>query len=100
MERHFAHQSDQDLSTGHHRRISRCVRHLEERHEERGPLDQGTDRRGIASAFDQVVLPVARNDVLVDLRRSSPGMAAFCLSSCGSCWQQRKALFLIIGLDR
>ena len=60
----------QDRPEGRDRRLGRSVRHLDERYEERGPLDQRADRRGIASALDQVAFPVAGNEAFVDLGRA------------------------------
>lgn len=37
-------------------------------HEQRGSLDQRTDGRRVASALDQIALPVAGDDALVDFR--------------------------------
>ena len=57
----------QDRAEGGRRCVGRGVLHLDERHEERRPFDQGADRRCITSALDQVALPVAWNDAFVDL---------------------------------
>ena len=48
---------------------SRVV-HLGEHHKAGGALDRRTDRGTVASAFDQVVLPVAGDGALFDLRRA------------------------------
>ena len=57
----------QDRTEGGHRSVGRGVLHLDERHEERRPFDQGTDRRCITSALDQVAFPVVWNEGFVDL---------------------------------
>ena len=56
----------QDRPKGRHRRLGGGIVHLDQRHEKRGPFDQGTDRRSIASPFDEIALPVARNYPLID----------------------------------
>jgi hypothetical protein len=58
----------QYCAEGGRRRVDRSVIHLDQRHEERRPFDQRANRRCIASALNQIALPVAGNGALLDLR--------------------------------
>ena len=60
----------EDSAKGSGRGFGRGVLHLDQGDEERGPLDQRADGRGIAGTFDQIPLPVAGNNALGDLRRA------------------------------